>query len=160
VHRKDKEIADRSEIIGILTEAKYITLAMCAGNEPYLVALNHGYDKHKKCIYFHCAQKGRKVEILEKNSCVWGQAVVDKGYVAGACDHLYASVHFSGKVTFVRDPAEKRRALVTMIKTLEEKPEDVISEQVTENSVERVRIGRVDIMDVYGKKSEDVIVSL
>ncbi|MBN1222822.1 MAG: pyridoxamine 5'-phosphate oxidase family protein [Candidatus Aminicenantes bacterium] len=145
---------------GILLQAEYITVAMCVGDEPYLVTLNHGYDRDKKCIYFHCARDGNKTKILKKNSRVWGQAVVDKGYVQGACDHLYASIHFKGKVTFVQDINEKRRALVIMIKALEEKPEEVIKKQVTKDSVLNVQIGRIDIEEMYGKKSENVVISL
>ena len=76
-------------------------------NEPYLAALSHGYDEEKNCLYFHCAKEGKKVEILHANNRVWGQALVDRGYVQGACGHLYATTQFKGRVTFVDDIVEK-----------------------------------------------------
>ena len=103
IRRKEKEIIDKDEIIGILEKAKYITVAMCKEDEPYLVTLSHGYDKTQNCIYFHCAKEGKKIDYLKENITVWGQALIDKGYVQGACDHLYATVHFKGRVTFVED---------------------------------------------------------
>ena len=44
LRRKEKEIKDKDAMIAILEEAKYITIAMCKDNEPYLVTLSHGYD--------------------------------------------------------------------------------------------------------------------
>ena len=158
--RKEKEIKDRDELIWIVQEAKYITLAMCSDNQPYLVTLNHGYDRDKNCIYFHCAQEGKKIDILSDNNLIWGQALVDKGYVQGMCDHLYASTHFKGRVTFVTDYKEKKHALTVMIKALEEEPEKVIRKQLTEESVSNVGIGRIDIEAMSGKKAEKVIISM
>ena len=160
MRRKDKEIKDQGAILDIINKTKYITVAMCADNEPYLVTLNHGYDKVNKCLYFHCAKEGKKIGVLQKNNKVWGQALIDKGYVAGTCDHLYASVHFSGRVTFIEDFNEKRTALVTMIEALEKEPEEVIRKQLTRESVQNVRIGRIDIEKMFGKISEKAVISL
>ena len=160
IRRKEKQIKDREELIWIMQEAKYITLAMCSDNQPYLVTLNHGYDKDKNCIYFHCAQEGKKIDILSDNNLIWGQAIVDKGYVQGMCDHLYASTHFKGRVTFVTDYKEKKHALTVMIQALEEEPDKVIQKQLTEESVSNVGIGRIDIEAMSGKKAEKVIISM
>jgi len=160
MRRNEKEIKDQSAILDILEKTKYITVAMCVDNEPYLVTLNHGCDKNKSCLYFHCAKEGKKIEVLLRNNKVWGQALIDKGYVAGACDHLYASVHFSGRVTFIEDFDEKRTALVTMIEALEKEPEEVIRKQLTRESVQNVQIGRIDIEKMFGKISEKVVISL
>jgi nitroimidazol reductase NimA-like FMN-containing flavoprotein (pyridoxamine 5'-phosphate oxidase superfamily) len=32
-------------------------VAVCADNEPYLVNLNHGYDRANPCLYFHCVKE-------------------------------------------------------------------------------------------------------
>jgi len=157
---REKEIKDKKELIWIVEEAKYITVAMCSDNQPYLVTLNHGYDRDKNCIYFHCAQVGKKIDILKDNDRIWGQALVDKGYVQGMCDHLYATTHFSGRITFVTDFEEKKHALKVMINALEEEPEIVIQKQLTKESVLNVGIGRIDIEAMSGKKAEKVIISM
>ncbi|TET10268.1 MAG: flavin-nucleotide-binding protein, partial [Candidatus Thorarchaeota archaeon] len=90
IRRKEKEIENKHEMISILESVQFITIAMSLNNEPYLVTLSHGYDRKKNCIYFHCAQEGKKVDILRENNVVWGQAFVHHGYVDGSCDHLYA----------------------------------------------------------------------
>ncbi len=160
IRRKEKAIKTHKEMVAILKEAKYISLAMCMNQEPYLVTLSHGYDETQNCIFFHCAQEGKKIDILKQNSVVWGQALIDHGYVQGKCDHLYSTIQFRGKTTFLTDVEEKRHALLVMIHQLEETPEDVIKEQLSESSLMRVNIGRIDIDYLSGKKSKEVIISL
>ena len=159
IRRKEKEIKDRKEMIEVLTGARYVTIAMCKADEPYLVTLSHGYDPVKECIYFHCAGEGKKIDILKGNNNVWGQALLDRGYVTGKCDHLYKAVHFKGTVTFVKDIEEKKQALTTMINQLEENPKEVIEKQITEESLAIVNIGRIDIEGMTGKRSEKPIIS-
>ena len=143
----------------ILTKAKYVTIAMSKDNEPYLATLSHGYNAEEKCIYFHCAKEGKKIDILNENNIVWGQALVDRGYVTGKCDHLYATTQFKGRVHFINDLDEKRTALITMINQLEENPKEVIEKQINEKSLQRVNIGRIDIEYLSGKEAKDVMIS-
>lgn len=160
MRRKEKAIESKNEIIAVLKGAKYITIAMSVDDEPYLATLSHGYDEEANCIYFHCAQEGKKVDLLKRNNLVWGQAIDDRGYVDGACDHLFATAQFRGRVTFLQDQEEKKHALGVMIHALESDPEKVIEKQVTKSSVQRVNIGRIDIEYMTGKKADEVILSL
>ena len=160
IRRKEKEITEKEEMLAILESSKYITIAMCSENEPYLVTLSHGYDRKKNCIYFHCAQEGKKIDILESNNIVWGQAMLDKGYAYGKCDHLYATMQFKGRVVFVKEFAEKKQALEIMVRGLEKEPDLVISKQFKDKSIEKVNIGRIDIDYMSGKKASEVIISL
>ncbi|MGY5879988.1 MAG: pyridoxamine 5'-phosphate oxidase family protein [Candidatus Thorarchaeota archaeon] len=160
IRRKEKAIESKEEMIAILEKSKYITIAMCEDNVPYLVTLSHGYDNENNCIYFHCAREGKKVDILTENNVVWGQAIEDHGYAEGACDHLYATTQFNGHVTFIEDVKEKEHALGIMIHSLEPNPQAVIEDQITEKSVQRVHIGRIDIDFMSGKKAKEVIIQL
>jgi nitroimidazol reductase NimA-like FMN-containing flavoprotein (pyridoxamine 5'-phosphate oxidase superfamily) len=159
IRRKEKEIKNRSEMIEILQKSKYITMAMAKENEPYLVTLNYGYDHVKNVIYFHCANEGKKIDILNENNKVWGQAIQDRGYATGKCDHLYATTQFQGKVKFIKDLEEKKHALITMINQLENNPGKVIKKQINKDSLKRVNIGRININYISGKKSDNVIMS-
>jgi nitroimidazol reductase NimA-like FMN-containing flavoprotein (pyridoxamine 5'-phosphate oxidase superfamily) len=159
IRRNEKEISDINEMVAILDEAKYVVVAMCKDDEPYLATLSHGYDRERNCIYFHCAKEGKKVDILKEQNKVWGQALMDKGYVQGSCDHLYATTQFMGRVTFVEDRDEKRQALEVMINALDDDPQKLLDTQLTEKSIQGVEIGRIDIEYMSGKKSEKVIIS-
>lgn len=160
MRRTDKEMLDPTQQIIPLREAQFITLALCAGNEPYLVTLNHGFDEKANCLYFHCAQDGKKIDILQANPIVWGQALIDLGYQQGRCDHLYHTTHFKGRVTFLNSIREKTHALHVMVHHIETNPEKILDEQLKPSSIEKVRIGKIDLEYVSCKKADKVITTL
>ena len=153
LRRRDKEVSNPAMLTKILRSAKYVTLALCADNQPYLVSLSYGYDKEHKCIYFHCAKEGKKLDYLKSNNVVWGQALLDRGYSEGECKHQYASVHFSGEVIFIEDANEKLAGVKCMIRHLDSKPDALIAEFESKR-LENTMICRVDIKEVTGKKSD------
>lgn len=157
VRRKDKEIADAEILKRILKSTKYVTIALCNANKPYLVSLSHGYDEKQNCIYFHCASEGKKVDYMKQNSEVWGEAIIDRGYREGECDHDYASVHFHGNVVFVGEIDEKRLGLECMIRQLDERPEGLMS-KLDPNKLASLNVGKIRIDYMSGKKSKDVLV--
>ncbi len=159
LRRKEKEIKDPAEMKAILKGALYVTVAMCRDNEPYLASLSPGYDKEQNAIYFHCAKEGKKIDILRANDRVWGQAILDRGYAQGHCDHLFESVQFSGRVKFIEEEKEKRHALGVMIRQLEREPEKMMAAQVTDASLQKVCMGRIDIEYMSGKRSIKVVES-
>ena len=155
IRRKEKAITDDDEMKGILASAKYITLAMCKANDPYLVTVNHGYDSDKNVIYFHCASEGKKIHYLSANNKIYGQALVDDGYASGECNHHYSTVQFSGEVEFLSDYDEKREALTVMINQLEviQSLREIVKEkQLKEKAIKKVTIGKITIKGMSGKK--------
>jgi nitroimidazol reductase NimA-like FMN-containing flavoprotein (pyridoxamine 5'-phosphate oxidase superfamily) len=160
IRRKEKEITDVKVLKKILKSTKYVTLALSMNNQPYLVTLNHGYDENRNCIYFHCANEGKKLDYLRSNNTVWGQALLDYGYVEGKCNQFFVSVHFQGKVTIIDKLDEKRLALECMIKQLDKNPETLVA-KIPKIDLERLKqtiIGRIDIDHMSGKKSPETTV--
>jgi hypothetical protein len=158
VRRRDKEITNETLLKKILRNSKYVTIALCKENQPYLVSLSHGYDEEQHCLYFHCAREGKKLDYLKSNNVVWGQALLDYGCSEReGCTQLYASVHFFGKVTLIDDLDEKRRALECMINQLSKNPPTLMADL----DVDRLRntaVGRIDIQYMSGKKSKEVAI--
>jgi nitroimidazol reductase NimA-like FMN-containing flavoprotein (pyridoxamine 5'-phosphate oxidase superfamily) len=153
VRRADKEITDQDKLRSILKSTKYVTIALSKDNQPYLVTLSHGYDEKRDCIYFHCATEGKKIDYLRSNNRVWGQAFIDHGYDEGQCNHLYSSVHFSGKVSFIEEPEEKVKAMQCMMRQLEKKPEPMMK-TLTIEKLKDALMGRIDIDYMSGKQPE------
>jgi len=91
---------------------------------------------------------------------VWGQALIDAIYQHGSCDHLYHTTQFNGTVTFIDDMAEKKHALKTMIRQLDNNPETIIQNQVKTSSIAKVYIRRIDIQEMTSKKADKIIISL
>jgi len=156
MRRTDKQITDIEKMQGILESAKFITIAMCIDDSPYLVTLSHGYDRKRNCVYFHCAPEGKKIEYLKRNNKVWGQALNDLGYISGKCNHLFETVQFSGKVTFLKTLEEKGEAIRCMIKNLERIPEQKMSgiPPIQDERLANTTFGRIDIELMTGKQPE------
>ena len=150
VRRKDREITDPGEMNQVLKSAKYVTVALCIDNEPYLVSLSHGFDEKQTCLYFHCATEGKKLVYLKSNNKVWGQAVLDYG-VTDDCDYAYTCVHFSGRILLVDDLTEKQHAIEVMVRQLSANPEAKLA-KIKPEKLAKTTMGRIDIDYMTGKK--------
>lgn len=113
MRRKEKEIVDRAELEAVIAEAQVCRMAMCDGDHPYVVPLSFGYAVGT--FYFHCAAKGRKLDVLKKNPhvCLELETGVSLKTGVKACDY---GMNFRSVIAFGRaervDAAEpKRRAL-------------------------------------------------
>ena len=76
MRRKDLEVSERAEVEAILAEATVCRLAMCDGDQPYVVPLSFGY--RDGTLYFHTAMEGKKLCILAKNNRVCFEVDVDQ----------------------------------------------------------------------------------
>jgi nitroimidazol reductase NimA-like FMN-containing flavoprotein (pyridoxamine 5'-phosphate oxidase superfamily) len=152
----DKAITNPSEMKQLLMTVPYVTLAMSKDNIPYLVTLSHGYNPEKNEVYFHSANEGKKLEIVKENPRVWGQGIIDLGYHQGECNHHYASVMFSGEVSFIEDRDEKWDILAGMTRKLEEDPERLI-EARNHTTVMKTIVGKIKIEHMTGKKSKEFL---
>jgi nitroimidazol reductase NimA-like FMN-containing flavoprotein (pyridoxamine 5'-phosphate oxidase superfamily) len=150
VRRKDREITDPDELRQVLKATKYVTVALCMENKPYLVSLSHGYDEAKNCLYFHCAPEGKKLVYQKANNKVWGQAVLDFG-VTDECDYAYTSVHFQGKMRLISDLKEKQHAIEVLVRQVSLNPEAKLA-KIKPEKLEKTTIGRIDIDYMSGKK--------
>ena len=150
VRRKDREITSIDELKRILKTTKYVTIALCMDNEPYLVSLSHGYDEKRNCIYFHCASEGKKLIYAKSNNKVWGQVVQDYG-VTDECDYAYKSVHFSGRLFIIDDLPEKQHAMEVMVRQLSPNPEAKLA-KIKPEKLATTAMGRIDIDSMTGKQ--------
>jgi len=157
IRRKDKEITEETVLKKILKSTKYVTIAMSMDNQPYLVSLSHGYDEDRNCIYFHCASEGKKLDFLKANNNVWGQALLDYGYLQGACDHNFASVHFSGKVVIITNHNEKLHAVQVMMRQLDKFADHLVA-RLDQEKLKTTVVGRIDIDFMTGKKSKELTI--
>ena len=159
LRRHDKEITEKAILEKILKLTKFVTIATCLDNEPYLVSLSHDYDSKAGCIYFHSASSGKKLDYMKANPRVWGQALIDYGYDEGKCTHLYASVMFKGHVQFLTSYEDKRNALVHIAKSIDKNPDKLLPTLKgleTEEALRSTVVGRIIVEEMSGKKSAEI----
>ena len=71
MRRKDREITDFDEIVEIIKKCDACRLAFNDGDYPYIVPLNFGLnvvDGKQVELYFHCATKGTKLDLIRKDN--------------------------------------------------------------------------------------------
>ncbi|MBN1116407.1 MAG: pyridoxamine 5'-phosphate oxidase family protein [Bacteroidales bacterium] len=79
MRRKDRQITSEETITDILQRAEVIRIGLYDGEEPYIVPMNYGFVKTEKGFefYMHCAQEGRKIEIIRENPKVCFEIDID-----------------------------------------------------------------------------------
>jgi uncharacterized protein len=152
VRRKEREITDPDEMRQVLKVTKYVTIALCIDNEPYLVALSHGYDENKNCLYFHCAPEGKKLIYAAANPQVWGQAILDFG-VTDECDYAYTSVHFQGTLSLITELNEKKHAMEKLVRQVALNPEAKLA-KIKPEKLDKTTMGKIEITYMSGKKHQ------
>ncbi|MDR1490811.1 MAG: (d)CMP kinase [Desulfovibrio sp.] len=110
MRRKDRELS-REAALDLLRRAEYGVLALDDGSSwPYAVPLS--FVLLGENLYFHCAAKGRKLDILKMNNRACFTAVSDvRAVFANSFSTRYSSAMVFGRVLPVEDKEEKNRAL-------------------------------------------------
>lgn len=108
MRRSDREM-ERDEALKFLEVGEVGYLALSNGKEPYIVPLN--YLVFKDQIFFHCANEGRKLEILKSNARYCFAVSQMDGIKTGpaACDYgtYFHSVLAFGQARVVTEEKEK-----------------------------------------------------
>jgi len=117
----DREVKDQNEINEIIKKADVCRLALIDGNIPYIVAMNFGYESGNPAVlYFHCANEGRKLDIIAKNNVVCFQMDLDHDLVEAkkACGFTmkFKSIVGYGKIFKVESKDEKIEGLNYIMK--------------------------------------------
>ena len=119
LRRHDLQITDPAEIDRILLGARYATIALVDGDQPYAVTLSCGYDAGHTRLCFHVAPQGRKLDIIAANPSACVTVVGDLGYKVGECAHPYESVVMFGRMRLLEDPDDVRAAMRALVEQLE-----------------------------------------
>jgi len=150
MRRTDKEITDRIKIESIIQSSVVCRLGMLDENRPYIVPLCFGYKENT--LYFHSANKGRKIDILKKNNTVCFEFDIDYEPIKAdnPCEWgmIYKSVIGFGKAYLVNDFKAKCAAL------------DIIMQQYSDETfdypktkIKNTLVIKVEIEHMTGKQS-------
>lgn len=122
MRRSDRDVSCTMRMIDILSRCRVMRMGMCSGNIPYVVPMNFGfeYDDEKWVFYFHCADEGRKLDILRENDRVFLEADCSHELTRGenACSYSFnfESVMAEGNAAILADHEEKAHALSILMK--------------------------------------------
>lgn len=109
MRRKDREITDFNELLGIVKRCSVCRVAFFDEAYPYIIPLNFGYEEKEGALtlFFHCANAGKKIELIQKNNHVAFEMDIPKAVLAGdkACDYTmpFESVCGNGVIEIAGD---------------------------------------------------------
>jgi uncharacterized protein len=150
VRRKEKEISDLKEMEEIIAQTEICHVGLSDNNIPYIVPVNFGYKD--KCIYFHCAREGWKLDIIRANRIVCVE--FDSGHQMKISDTAcewgfkYNSVIGFGRANIIDDPNAKKEGLDIIMGHYSE-----LSYQYKDEKIAGILIVKIEIDRLTGKKS-------
>lgn len=151
MRRHEKEVKDFNEIEKILKRADICRLGLCVDNKPYIVPMSFGYKN--KCLYFHSAKEGEKIEIMKINPNICFEIDVDTKLTKNnkACNWgmKFISIIGFGTVRFINEKSEKKEALDIIMSQYSDETEFEYSNE----QIEAVNVFEVKITDLSCKKS-------
>jgi nitroimidazol reductase NimA-like FMN-containing flavoprotein (pyridoxamine 5'-phosphate oxidase superfamily) len=150
MRRKDKEIHDSAIIQEILNKSLICRIALFDEVYPYIVPMNYGYHDHN--LYFHCAIKGKKIDLIKKNNKVafeieYFHEIIKKEL---SCDWTtkYRSIMGTGFIDIITDNDEKRKGLDILMQQHGRK-----ANTYNEKSLKRVVVLKLSITELSAKQS-------
>jgi nitroimidazol reductase NimA-like FMN-containing flavoprotein (pyridoxamine 5'-phosphate oxidase superfamily) len=160
VRRKDKEIPERARLEQVLARARVCRLAMVSeeseGPAPYVVPVFFACREGK--LYVHCAQEGRKLDLLTRNPRVCVEVDELRSIVPAekpcAFTSTFRSVIAFGTAALVQDPSAKREALdLLMAKYAGRRTGSGF--EFSEATLEHTAVLEIALDRITGKQSKD-----
>jgi uncharacterized protein len=151
MRRKEKEIVDFEDIVGIIDKCKFCRIAFSHENQPYVIPTCFGFEPNY--LYFHSACEGLKIDILRKNPNVCFQMDCDTELVPSekACNWgvKFKSIIGYGIAEIITATSRKREILSIIMK----KYSDHSHYDFSEAFLLKTCVVEISIKSMTGKKS-------
>ena len=153
MRRKNREVTDKKDILDILRRCDTVRIGLTGIDGPYVVPVSFGLDLSgdKPVVYFHCARKGMKIDMLDADGrvCVEGDIFLGYEVEAHGITTRYESVIGFGRCEFLEDEGETMRALHLLNKRYG------YPDYALENckNLSRVLVGKIVLEEITGKRN-------
>ena len=152
MRRKDREITDINDIISIIKKCDCCRIALFDEKYPYIIPLNFGmnYENNKITLFFHCANEGKKLDLIKQNPNVSFEMDCSHKLLAGetACAYSmeYESVIGSGFATIINE--NKAEVLTHLMRNYS----DEKNFHFDENVLKAVTVFKIDVSEITAKR--------
>ena len=151
MRKKEKEIKDTDILIEILHNEQVFRIGFNDHPYPYIIPLNFVYDSDH--IFFHCAKRGRKIDLIKKDGHVCfeidKQISIQSSDVACEWGTRFQSIIGTGFAVIIKNKPDKMKALNLLMK----KYSGSSDWEFMKKGVNNVNIVRIDIREMEGKES-------
>ena len=143
---------DEREAYCILAEGEYGFLSLVTPEGgPYGIPLNYVWLPEERCVFFHCAKSGRKLDCIRARPEVCFTVVGPARVIPERYNTRYESAVFTGTASIVTDPAEKREKLDLLARRFS--PGDPRREEVVEKYLPAVCICKLAVRTASAKRN-------
>lgn len=152
MRRKDREITDLNEILGIMKKCDVCNIAIFDEEYPYIIPMNFGFSSQDKelALYFHCAKAGKKLDLLRKNPKVGFEMDCSHNLIIKEldcdCTMEFESICGNGVIEILPDD-QKIAALGQLMKQYKEQP----AMNFNEKYVKAVEVLKLTVNEITGK---------
>lgn len=153
MRRKDREVTDFEQIVGIIDKCQIVRLGLASGDFPYIVPVNFAYtvEGNQIYLYIHGAMAGRKYELLSKNpNCSFEMDIpiqMDCIYEKKDVTMRYESVMGKAEAVFL-EGEEKQRAMDEVIMN---RYEETRNFEYNRAAVARTAVVRLKVTEITAK---------
>jgi nitroimidazol reductase NimA-like FMN-containing flavoprotein (pyridoxamine 5'-phosphate oxidase superfamily) len=153
LRNRKREITNIREIESIISRADVCRIAMAKNDIPYMVTMNFGYKRGKKPeLFFHCANEGKKLDLILKNNYVCFEMDTDHNILKSdnPCEYgmKYSSVVGYGYIYIVTDNNGKKEGLNYIMSNYSDSSKFIYDEKI----LERTTVLRLEITELTGKR--------
>ena len=148
-----QDITELEELEAIINRCDICHVGMVDGNWPYVLAFNFGYED--QTIWIHCANEGRKLDVLRKNNNVCVEFDTDHklfarhDHVACSWRWAYRSVIVEGEAIFVEDYDEKVKGLNIFMKNYSDR-----EFKYSKPAVDNIQVIKIPVASITGRSFE------
>lgn len=154
MRRQEREVRELSEIVEIVNRCDVCRIAFSDNNIPYIVPMNFGFEimENSIILYLHCANEGKKINILNKNPNVCFEMDCEHELITAstACGHSmkYESIIGNAVAEFITDSHEKKKALNLIMKKYTRKDDYTFDDK----SLDRVTVLKLESSNFKAKR--------
>jgi nitroimidazol reductase NimA-like FMN-containing flavoprotein (pyridoxamine 5'-phosphate oxidase superfamily) len=153
MRRKDREITEIADIEDIISRSDVCRISFADNNVPYMVTMNFGYTAGaSRCLWFHCASAGRKLDLIRRNNYVCFEMDTDHQLYDGTdgCDWgmKFSSVVGYGSIVIVEEEAARMAGIGAIMSHYTGRDNFSYNEAVLRNTT----VLRLDIEAMTGKR--------
>lgn len=155
MRRTDREVADYTQLLDIMTRCEICNIAFFDDTYPYIIPLNFGIDNKDDVLYlyFHCASKGKKLDLLHNNHHVgfsmYGSTRLIKSDKACSYTMTYESICGNGIIEIVKDN-EKEYGLTKLMEHYDKE----FPKGFDYNMIKTLTILKMKVLEISGKHLE------
>jgi uncharacterized protein len=155
MRRKDRQINEASVLEEIISKSDVCRVAFADQNVPYIVTMNFGYSGgDHPCFYFHCANEGKKIDMIRKNNYVCFTLDTDHEMYEGenGCDWgmKFSSIVGYGRIFII----EERESKISGLNCIMSHYSDISGFTYDESILGNTTILRLEVREMTGKRKQ------